>query len=115
MEFWKKANEHTQCSIFGHHYGFYKAASKDKFGSDAHTLQLTLVGRSGVPPPRWLNTLQLLLAKRKGLCIVKNNRILNLYEADFNELKSHVVEGEAMEALVDAKKLPWKSKRLHSS
>ena len=106
VEFWKKANEHTQSSISGHHYGFYKAASKDKFGSDAHALQLTLVGRSGVPPPRWLNTLQLLLAKGRGLCTVKNNRILNLYEADFNELKSHVVGGEAMEAMLDAKRLP---------
>ena len=105
-DFWKRTNKHTQSSISGHHYGFYKAASKCKFVSDAHAMQLTLVGRSGVPPPRWLLTLQLLLSKGMGLCTDKNNRILNLYEADFNELKSHVVGGEAMEALTNIGKLP---------
>ena len=61
VNFWKGVNEHTQPSVSGHHYGFYKAASKCKFVSDAHAKQLTLVCRSGVPPPRWLLTLQLLL------------------------------------------------------
>ena len=41
-----------------------------------------------------------------GLCTDKNYRILNLYEADFNELKSHVVGGEAMEAFTNIGKLP---------
>ena len=65
-DFWKTVNEHTQSSVSGHHYGFYKAAAKDKFGSEAHALQLTLVGRSVVPPPRWFTVMQLLLEKGKG-------------------------------------------------
>ena len=96
--FWKGVNEHTQSSVSGHHYGFYKAAAKDELGSGAHTLQLTLVGRSGVPPPRWFYTLQLLLAKAKGLCLASNNRILNLYEGDFNFYKGDVIGVKAMEA-----------------
>ena len=52
VKFWSRVNEHTQSSASGHHYGFYKAASRDSFGSKAHALQLTLVARSGVPPPR---------------------------------------------------------------
>ena len=50
-DFWKVVNKHTQPPVSGHHYGFYKAAARDKFGSEAHVLQLTLVGTSGVPPP----------------------------------------------------------------
>ena len=93
-------NEHTQSSVSGLHYGFYKAAAKNEFGSEAHALQLTLVGRSGVPPPRWFTTMQLLLAKGKGECLASNNRYLDLYEGDFNEYKSHVVGGEAMDVLI---------------
>ena len=67
---------------------------------ETHALQLTLVGRSGVPPPRWFFTLQLLLAKTKGLCLASNNRILNLYEGDFNFYKGDVIGVKAMEALI---------------
>ena len=28
VDFWERANDHTQSSVSGHHYGFYKAASK---------------------------------------------------------------------------------------
>ena len=104
--FWKSANENTQSSVSGHHYGFYKAGAKSRYVSDAHALQLTLVGRSGVPIPRWTYTLQLLLSKGKGLSTVSNNRILNLYEADFNQYKSFVVGWMAMMALHDTKGLP---------
>ena len=99
-DFWRVVNEHTQSLVSGHHYRFYKAAAKDNYGLEAHALQLTLVGRSGVPPPRWSTVMQLLLAKGKVECLASNNRYLNLYEGDFNEYKSNVVGGKAMEKLI---------------
>ena len=50
--------------------------------------------------------MQLLLSKGKGLCTVSNNRILNLYEADFNQYKSFIVGWMTMTALHDMKGLP---------
>ena len=57
IAFWSKVNEHTQSSVPGHHYGTYKAATKDKTGSETQALQLTLITRSGVYTVRWGTTM----------------------------------------------------------
>ncbi len=51
--FWQKVNNFTSSSMSGVHYGHYKAAIQDELISEALTLQLTVVVRSGIPPKNW--------------------------------------------------------------
>ena len=98
---WSKVKEHTQSSVSGHHYGTYKAAARDKTGSEAHALQLTLIARSGVYPLRWGTTMQILLRKEDSPCTIENMRYLILYDTQFNYFRQFFIGGEAMETLTN--------------
>ena len=78
IAFWSRVNKHTQSSASGHHYGTYKAATKDDTRLEAHALQLTLIERSGVCPVQWGTTIRILLRKGDGPCTIENTRYLNI-------------------------------------
>ena len=82
--FWWKVKEFTFLSMSGVHYGHYKAAIQDETILAALALQLTVVGRSGIPPENWSVGLQVMLEKIAGVCLVDKLCAIQLYEADFN-------------------------------
>ena len=77
-------SEWTTSSLSTIHYGHYKATAKSELVSKINAQQLTVIARSGVAPVRWGMSLQVLLEKLAGICLVEKLRYIQLYEADFN-------------------------------
>ena len=81
--FWKRVSEWTTSSPSSIHYGHYKASVKHEASAKIHAQQLTVIARSGVCPERWSVSLQVLLEKIAGICLVEKLRYIQLYESDF--------------------------------
>ena len=76
--FWKRVGEWTTSSPSSIHYGHYKASIKNILSSKIHAQQLTVIARSGVAPERWGVSLQVLLEKLAGVCLVEKLRYIQL-------------------------------------
>ena len=76
--------------------------------SKIHAQQLTIIARSGVYPERWNVSLQVLLEKIAGVCLVKQLRYIQLYESNFNFFQQFIFGREAMNSLTDNKFRPEK-------
>ena len=77
--FWKRISEWTASLALSIHYGHYKAAVKSKILSKINAQQLTVIARSGVAPLRWGMSLQVLLEKLAGICLVEKLRYIQLH------------------------------------
>jgi hypothetical protein len=53
QSYWQHANEDIQSSKSGCHFGYYKAASFDRYLSAMHAAKLTLAASSGIPLACW--------------------------------------------------------------
>ena len=104
--FWRKVNKFTSSSMSGVHYGHYKAAIQDELVSEALTLQLTVVARSGIPPENWSVGLQVMLEKKAGVRLVQKLCAIQLYEADFNCYNQFIFGQNAMQTLTDSGYIP---------
>ena len=104
--FWNRVGEWTTSSPSSIHYGHYKASVKSDLSSKMHAQQLTVIARSGVAPERWGVSLQVLLEKLAGVCLVEKLRQIQLYEADFNFFQQFVFGKEAMNTLTERGLLP---------
>ena len=83
--FRKRVSERTTSSPSSIHYGHYKATVKSELVTKINAQQLTeVIARSDVAPMRWGMSLQVLLEKLAGMCLVEKLRYIQLYEADFN-------------------------------
>ena len=83
------------------HYGYYKVSVKSELSSKIHAQQLTVIARSGVAPVRWGMSLQVLLEKLVGVCLVEKLRYIQLYEADLNIFQQFIFGQEAMNILIE--------------
>ena len=106
IRFWKLVGEFTSSSQSGIHYSHYKASMKYKLSSEIHAQQLTIIARSSVYPERWNVSLQVLLEKIAGVCLVKKLSYIQLYESDFNFFQQFIFDREAMNLLTDNGFLP---------
>ena len=88
------------------HYGHYKASAENILSSKIHVQQLTVIARSGVAPERWGASLQVLLEKLAGMCLVEKLKYIQLYEADFNFFQQFIFGRETMNTLMDRGLLP---------
>ncbi len=79
--FWKKVADFTYSSSSGVHYGHFKAAIQDQMSTRVLTIQLTVIGCSGVPPESWSMGLQVMLEKIAGGCLVEKLQAIQLYQA----------------------------------
>ena len=104
--FWKWVGEFTTSSPSGIHYYYYKVSTKIKLSRKIHTQQLTLVARSGVYPTMLNVSLQVLMEKIAGVCLVEKLRYIQLYAADFNVFQQVDSGKEAIDALTDNTCLP---------
>ena len=101
IRFWKQVREFTSSSPSGIHYSHYKASTQCKLSSKIQAQQLTIIARSQVYPERWNVSLQVLLEKIAGVCLVEKLRYIQLYEADFNFFQQFIFGREAMNSLTD--------------
>ena len=106
IKFWKRVGEFTTSSPSGIHYSHYKASTRSELSTKIHAQQLTIIARSGVYPGRWSVTLQVLLEKIAGVCLVEKLRYINLYEADFNFFQQFIFGKEALDTLTENGYLP---------
>ena len=70
-QFWRRVKEFTSLSMSGVHYGHYKAAIQDILSTEILAQQLTVIARSGIPPESWSISLQVMLEKIAGVCLVE--------------------------------------------
>jgi hypothetical protein len=82
--FWRKVNDFISSSMSGVNYGHYKADIQDVLSTEILAQQLTVIAWSGIPPESWSVSLQVMLEKIAGVCLVEKLRAIQLYEADFN-------------------------------
>jgi len=82
--------------------GHYKAVIQDPQSTNALTLQLTIITRSGIPPESWSVGLQVMLEKIAGVCLVEKLRAIQLYGADFNCYNQFIFGRQAMQMLTDS-------------
>ena len=73
--FWKRVSEWITSSPSSMHYDHYKAAVKCELVSKINAQQVTVIARSGLSPVRWRMSLQVLLEKLAGICLVKKTKI----------------------------------------
>ena len=94
-QYWKRSRVGTSSSLSCFHFGHYKAASHSEELSGFLAKQVTLIARTGSPPPeRWSRGLTVMLKKIAGLALVNKLRAILLMEADFNmHNKSSSVSG----------------------
>ncbi len=104
--FWKKVNEFTSLSISGMHYGHYKAANQDLLSTEVLATQLTGIARSRIPRDSWSVSLQVMLEKIAGVCLVEKLHAIQLYEADFNCYNQFIFSKQAMQTLTDSGYIP---------
>jgi hypothetical protein len=83
---WSSKRERTSSSPSGIHVGVYKAALQDARMVDFFSQYWTDILRFKVPPSRWFTGLQVALQKEPGNHDVLRHRMIQLYEADFNQL-----------------------------
>ena len=70
--------------MLGHHFGHYKAASKNTFLSKIHSKVCDIVATNEISIDRWECRLTVMLEKFKGVTKVDKLRAILLIEADFN-------------------------------
>ncbi len=97
--FWKKVGEFTSLSSSGAHYGHFKAAIQDQMSTRVLALQLTVIACSGMLPESWSASLQVMLEKIAGVCLVEKLQAIQLYEANFNCFNHFIFDRAAMDAL----------------
>jgi hypothetical protein len=90
----------------GAHYGHYKAAIQDETSSEVLALQLTVIAQSGIPPENWSVSLQVILEKIAGVCLVEKLHAIQLYEADFNCYNQFIFGKQAMQTLTESGYIP---------
>ena len=83
-KYWKKAREETSSSTCGIHFGHYRAATKSDKITKFLSQKVTVIARTGLPPERWGNGLQVMLEKIAGIALVNKLRAILLMEADYN-------------------------------
>ena len=105
-QYWRKATEKTSSSISKVHFGHYKAAAKSKKLAKFLAQKVTVTVRTGCPPERWSNGLQVLLEKIAGTFLVEKLRAILLMEADFNHFNKWAFGYEALNALAEDGYIP---------
>ena len=90
----------------GIYYFHYKASTNFKLSSEIYVQQLTIIVHSGLYSERWNVSLQVLLEKMAGVCLVEKLRYIQLYEVNFNFFRQFIFEREAMNFLTDNRFLP---------
>ena len=83
-KYWKKAREETSSSTCGIHFGHYRAATKSDKITKFLSQKVTVIARTGLPPERWDNRLQVMLEKIAGIALVNKLRAILLMEAEYN-------------------------------
>ena len=81
---WKWSKEPTSSSIFGLHFGHWKAAAESNFLSELHTLFTDIIVSTSYSPIQWQQGLSVMLDKKKGVCIPSKLHAILLMEANFN-------------------------------
>jgi hypothetical protein len=99
QRFWMKVREFTSSSMSGIHYGRYKAAIHCNISTRILAQQLTVVAQSRIPPKSWSISLQVMLEKIAGVCLVEKLRAIQLYKADFNCYNQFIFGKAAMDSL----------------
>ena len=98
--YWKQVREDTSSSISTIHFGHYRAATKSDKISKFLSQKITLIARTGCPPTRWGNGLQVMLEKIAGVALVNKLRAILLMEADYNYFNKWAFGYEALNALM---------------
>jgi hypothetical protein len=78
MQFWKRVGEFMSSSMSGIHYGHYKATIQCNISTRVLAQQLTVVAQSGIPPESWSVSLQVMLEKIAGVCLVEKLQAIQL-------------------------------------
>jgi hypothetical protein len=78
------AQEETFSSIFGRHFGHFKASLQLQYMSYLQALQATLVVKKGIVLEKWLNGLSVMLDFFFGCSLITKLQSILLMEADFN-------------------------------
>jgi hypothetical protein len=94
--YWKKPRERTSSSIFGLHYGHYKAAAMDDTLSKMHALMTELTVTGASPFAQWEMGLSCMLEKTAGVIKVEKFHAILLMEADFNFFNGLIFAGRMM-------------------
>jgi len=81
---WRRAKESTSLSIWGLHFGHYKAAVHDHLLAHLHVWFTQLVFMSGISLTRYQLGLQVVLEKKAGAIHVDFLQGILLMEANFN-------------------------------
>ena len=68
--------------------------------------KITVIARSGCPPSRWGNGLQVMLEKIAGIALVNKLRAILLMEADYNFHNKFVFGYQALNALLESGYVP---------
>jgi hypothetical protein len=84
IEYWRTAKERTSSSLFGRHFGHYKAASFSPPLAALHVGSINLAVRFGPPLTRWQHGVTVLLEKELGNIYIGKLRAICLLEGDFN-------------------------------
>ena len=82
--FWSTAQEATESSKSGIHFGHYIAQSFSLFLTKLQVMKLNLVLSMGMPLKRWLHGLTVLLEKEHGNINIEKLRAICLFEVDLN-------------------------------
>jgi hypothetical protein len=104
--FRRKVRRFTSLSMLGVHYGHYKAAIQDDLSTEILAQQLTVIACSRIPPENWSISLQVMLEKIVGVCLVEKHQAVQLYEADFNCYNQFIFGLQAMQMLTDSGYIP---------
>jgi hypothetical protein len=98
--------EFTTSSTSVIHYGHYKTSTHITTSSKIHMQQLPVTVRSGVYPSRWNVTLQVMLEKSAGVCLMENLRYIQLYEVNVVFFQNFMFREEPTRALTENSFLP---------
>jgi hypothetical protein len=106
IKFWRRVGEFTSYPTSGIHYGHYKTSTHNTTSRKIHMQQLPVTVRGGVYPSRWNVTLQVMLEKISGVCLMENLRYIQLYEVNVVFFQNFMFRQEAMKALTENGFLP---------
>ena len=93
------SREKTASSLFGRHFGHYKAASRSHQLSELHASFLHVASLSGICLKRWAKGLTIMIEKLKGVIRVDELRALLLMEAAFNSLNKLIFSSRMIKSL----------------
>ncbi len=104
--YWRHTTEDIQSSESGCHFGYYKAASFDRYLSAMHAAKLTLATSTSVSLARWGNRLTVLLKKVFRNIYRDEMQAICLLEANYNWLDKFVFAKQMMDKAFEGDIIP---------